>query len=752
MRLTLRTLLAWIDDVLAPEDHRRLGVKVAASQVAPRLVERIASVVGNPAISAPNPAGRGLADDPDTAAEFLDNVLDPERLEAFERICIESDVHLADVAGCHRILAEVIREPAAVEPLEPARRRALLETARQRLQDSSHGVETIRIDTAVSPAKARPVALPRRRPPLAAWLSVAVAALLLAGLGGFLIWTLLRPGLGRPPRVADEVAASRPRTADAPAAVSPEAEPAAAAVVSAPSDGLPAIQPPPAASITPEPPPPAAPVAAPAATPDAVAAAAHTPTAAPDPAPKPSSDPAAAPLPAARSVPFGDALAIGGGGSESSLPAAAEPGPGGPAEVPGDAPGQPPVTAGTPTLLEGVVLVRRPGDEEPGGWRAATAAGPLATSPEGLDVLVPAWTYAVVGLDGATVRLHPGSSARVSGGDRGGPRLALAFGRAVAANAGGELRLAVAAGGLEGMVVGPAGRPVGIDVACAAAAPADPAATAPLRSSVRAAGPATAWRQAAADGAVRPLIGIPVELLIPQATALCWDARDPAAAALVPEAEPAWMRAVAPGDRTLRHAARDLAAALAAAPEAAAVDTLRRQSLAGRAENRMIAAATLAFLGDGSGLADLLCEEPPRGLHESQWLALEEATVPVVVARGGAGAESLLEALRTRAPAGCGEELAALARGLDSAALPADPGPRLLDDLESPSLAVRRFAIIRLRELVPPERRTGDDYRADRPAVLRTEAVQRWRQTISPTGGAGERGTPRAAPPRRDDE
>ena len=75
MRLTVRTLLAWIDGVLAPEDQQALGEKVAASGVAPALVERTRAVVGHQGLSAPSPVGRGLADDPNTAAEFLDNVL-----------------------------------------------------------------------------------------------------------------------------------------------------------------------------------------------------------------------------------------------------------------------------------------------------------------------------------------------------------------------------------------------------------------------------------------------------------------------------------------------------------------------------------------------------------------------------------------------------------------------------------------------------------------------------------------------------
>lgn len=246
-------------------------------------------------------------------------------------------------------------------------------------------------------------------------------------------------------------------------------------------------------------------------------------------------------------------------------------------------------------------------------------------------------------------------------------------------------------------------------------------------------------------------MGVPLELLIPQSTALCWDGGDPAAATLVTETEPGWMRAVASVDRPLRRAAAELVAALSAAAEAPPSDVLRRELMSGRPENRMAAAATLALLGDNAALADLLCEEPPRGLHEGQWLALEEATVPVIVARGGKESESLLDALRERTPAEDAAEVVALARN-DEAAEPAEArGLRLVDDLDSASLVVRRFAILRLRETVPPARRLSDDYRADRPESLRAESVASWREVVSRPGGKAE--IPQAAPvPRRQND
>ena len=56
MRLTLRTLLAWLDTVLPPSEQQALGEKVAASPIAPQLIARIRDVVERPVLAAPRPS------------------------------------------------------------------------------------------------------------------------------------------------------------------------------------------------------------------------------------------------------------------------------------------------------------------------------------------------------------------------------------------------------------------------------------------------------------------------------------------------------------------------------------------------------------------------------------------------------------------------------------------------------------------------------------------------------------------------
>lgn len=120
MRLTLRILLAHMDENLSPEDASIIEQKITGSEYATALRKKIQDVSRHPTLPAPSVtdhSGQNAGiQNANATAEYLDNEMPEEAVKEFEKVCLASDMMLAEITCCHQILNLVLREPADVDP------------------------------------------------------------------------------------------------------------------------------------------------------------------------------------------------------------------------------------------------------------------------------------------------------------------------------------------------------------------------------------------------------------------------------------------------------------------------------------------------------------------------------------------------------------------------------------------------------------------------------------------------------------
>lgn len=116
MRLTMRTLLNWINHNLSEEDAALVAQKVEESELARALKNQIEEVMRQGQLPAPMVLDGTPLGNANSSAEYIDNAMEANQTKDYEKFCLHSDVMLGEVAACHEILSHVLSDWPQVSP------------------------------------------------------------------------------------------------------------------------------------------------------------------------------------------------------------------------------------------------------------------------------------------------------------------------------------------------------------------------------------------------------------------------------------------------------------------------------------------------------------------------------------------------------------------------------------------------------------------------------------------------------------
>ena len=748
MRLTLRTMLAFMDDILDPEDAQVIGKKIEESEFATGLLHRTRDCMRRLRLGAPKVAEHGTGLDPNTVAEYLDNTLPGDRVPDFEKVCLESDVHLAEVASCHQVLAMVLGEPAEVDPASRLRMYGLPELAAGRIPDSDSTPDAEQRDpTTPEPPPAReekPHHQPRKSE-VPEYLRAAARSRRRFWAAAILVLSATVVGIGAMAadgKFGSNTFLSNLFSSDA-AEESPDKAPAApeppAATDALPADGPIDIDIPSIENLLPEDPAPTGPPAdTPAQGPPVDTTPADTPPAAPEPVNHPISIPvdstdSMGPQPDLPAVP----PATPGPADNAAVPDAPEastdaPPPDGSATPPADMPPEPDVKPAALPRQEVGKYVASTGvllrfDADSGAWQQVPDGSTMMSDDPFLAL--PTYQPVITLAEKVKLRLIGSTRVRLLGIDvQGNPGLAVDYGR-LEIRAGGNppVQLRLELGDWFGSVVlSDVESIVAIEIGRSQGSTLDPSTNPALvMANLYAVSGSAVWQDEAATE--------PTALIAPGRIDLSIRPLEAAPATI-----PVWL-----GGSSLSSLDQRASAAVAEELRDARSATLILRELAEdrRTEVRRLALGCLGAIGDFEPLIKAL-NDPAQRMIWPDCLYVEQ--LRAAVRRNPLAAVQIRTAMIKR-HGGAGNELYEMLWKYDPKTIRKEDFDQLARYLDNDTLAIRRLGFWNLKRITG----MGLNYQPEDTEAQRRVSVQRWRERLKDIPlNAGSQSAPVADQPK----